>query len=384
MKKLRVGVIGAAGRGGHLISEFHKQKNRVVVTGGADVSEKSLEAFKKSITPDVFTTTDYRELLKRKDIDAVVIGSPDFVHEEHTLAALKAKKHVYLEKPMAISTAGCDRILKAWKKSGVKLMIGFNMRHMAIFKLMKKIIDSGKIGKIKAAWVRHFVGFGGSFYFHDWHATKKNACSLLLQKGSHDIDMIHWLTGSYTKNVAAFGSLDYYGGNKPNNLKCPECKIKNKCIENDPTHRNRCCFRKEVDVEDNNEVIMELENGIKVSYLQCHFAPEYFRNYTLIGTKGRIENLNDEDTVMVKMRRSYKKMFTTKPKIYKLKASKGSHFGADSIIVKDFLDYVQKNKKPVSTALAGRMSVAVGCAAADSLRNGGRPGKISKAPRGNW
>jgi len=381
-KILRIGIIGVTGRGEDLRRWFHQPKKRAVVAGGADISLKALEEFKKIMGPDVFITTNYKELLKRKGIDAIVITSPDFTHEEYTIAALKAKKHVYLEKPMAITTEGCDRVLKAWKASGVKLMVGFNMRHMALFKLMKKIIDSGKIGDIKAAWVRHFVGFGGHFYFHDWHGTRKNTYSLLLQKGSHDIDMIHYLTGSYAKKVSAFGSLDFFGGNKSNNLRCPDCKIRKTCLEADYSRINKCCFRKEVDVEDNSEVIMELENGIKATYLQCHFAPEYFRNYTLIGTKGRIENLNDGDTVIVKLRQNYRFMDKVKEIKYKVKTGKGNHFGADSIIVEDFLDYLLKGKKPVSTALAGRMSVAVGCTATDSIRSGGKMLKIKKAPKG--
>ena len=376
-------MIGVGGRGA-LRMYFHQPKKRAIVVGGTDISLKALADFKKEIGPDVFTTTDYRELLKRKDIEAIVITSPDFTHEEYAIAALKAKKHVYLEKPMAITTEGCDRILKAWKKSGKKLMVGFNMRHMALFKLMKKIIDSGKIGDIKAAWVRHFVGLGGHYYFHDWHGTRKNTYSLLLQKGSHDIDMIHYLTGSYSKKVAAFGSLDFFGGNKPNSLRCPKCKIRKKCLEVDYSSMNQCCFRKEVDVEDNSEVIMELENGIKATYLQCHFSPEYFRNYTFIGTKGRIENLNDGDTVILKLRKNYKDMENkgVKEIVYKVKKEKGSHGGADAHIVEDFLDYILKNKKPVSTALAGRMSVAVGCTATDSLRGGGKMLHLKKAPKG--
>jgi len=248
---------------------------------------------------------------------------------------------------------------------------------------MKKLIDSGKIGEIKSAWVRHFVGFGGHYYFHDWHATRKNTYSLLLQKGSHDIDMIHYLTGSYTIKVAAFGSLDFFGGNKPNTLRCPKCRIRKTCLEVDYSSMNQCCFRKEVDVEDNSEVIMELENGIKASYMQNHFAPEYFRNYTFIGTKGRIENLNDSDTVILKLRKNYR--FMKKVKEITCKASgtkKSGHFGADPLILTDFLDYVQKGKKPVSTAMAGRMSVAAGCSATDSIRSGGKLMVLPLAPKG--
>ena len=203
MDKLRIGVIGVCGRGS--LANQWRDSERARVVAGMDVSEDKLGDFKSRMGDSVFTTLDHRELLDRQDVDAVAITSPDFTHEEYAVAALEAGKHVYLEKPMAITIEGCDRIMRAANASSGKLMIGFNMRCMNIFRTMKEIIDSGTIGEIKAVWVRHFVGFGGYFYYHDWHGTRANCTSLLLQKGSHDIDMIHWLTGAYTKRVAAFG-----------------------------------------------------------------------------------------------------------------------------------------------------------------------------------
>jgi predicted dehydrogenase len=328
----------------------------------------------------VFVTEDYRRLLERPEVDAVAVTSPDFTHEEYACAALEAGKHVFCEKPLAISTQGCDRILRAWKASGKRLMVGFNMRYMNIFRVMKEIIDSGTIGEIKTAWCRHFVGHGGTFYYHDWHANRRGSNSLLLQKGSHDLDMIHWLTGQYTKRVAAFGSLDFFGGDKPNDLTCPECPEKRTCFEYDTTSRNQCCFRGEVDVEDNNVMVMELDGGIKASYLQCHFTPDYHRNYTIIGTEGRLENSEPEGKVWVKMRRakSWKELADRE---YRIRPAMGGHGGADPVICEDFLDMLIDGKEPLATPEAGRMSVAAGCAGADSMRNGGG---VVEVPAIDW
>jgi hypothetical protein len=131
-----------------------------------------------------------------------------------------------------------------------------------------------------------------------------------------------------------------------------------------------------VDVEDNNVMIMELEGGIKASYLQCHFTPDYHRNYTFIGTEGRVENSEPEMKVWVKTRRSnsYRELAD---RTYDVKPARGGHGGADPVICEDFLDMVIEGKEPVATPLAGRMSVAVGCAGAISMRNGGVPIDIS-------
>jgi predicted dehydrogenase len=311
------------------------------------------------------------------------VTSPDFCHEEHAVAALAAGKHVYCEKPLAITTAGCDHILRAWQKSGKRLMVGFNMRHMNIFRCMKEIVDAGTIGEIRAVWVRHFVCYGGQWYFHDWHACRKTATSLLLQKASHDIDMIHWITGKYTRRTAAFGGLDFFGGNKPNKLECSACPERESCTEvNQWPHHEYCCFRKEVDVEDNSVMIMDLEGGIKATYTQCHFTPDYFRNYTFIGTEGRIENLDDHSRVICLTRSRSKKSKNLSNRTYDIKPAEGGHGGADPVICNDFLDMILAGKEPVSTPVAGRMSVAVGCAATESLRHGGKIVAIPPLPKG--
>lgn len=379
--QIRIGVIGVSGRG-TIAQHLHHPTGRSIVVAGADIHEKFLADFKKSFGAAAFVTLDYRKLLARKDIDAVVVTSPDFCHEEHAVAALQAGKHVYCEKPLAITTAGCDHILKAWKKSRKRLMIGFNMRHMSIFNCMKEIVDSGAIGKIRAVWVRHFVGHGGRWYFHDWHANRKTSTSLLLQKASHDFDMIHWITGRYTRRVAAFGSLDFYGGSKPNTLECPACPEKDTCTEYQewPQHEF-CCFRKEVSVEDNSVVMMELEDDIKATYTQCHFTPDYFRNYTFIGTEGRIENMDDSTKVICLTRNLSKKSKNLSNRTYDIKPAEGGHGGADPVICQDFINMITKGQDPVSTPVAGRMSVAVGCAATESLRHGGKVIAIPPLPR---
>ncbi len=374
MQKVRLGIIGVSGRGG-LAEHWHNPGGSSEVVAGADINPVFLDEFKKKTGENTFITTDYKKLLERGDVDAVAITSPDFTHEEYAVEAFLAGKHVFSEKPMAITTEGCDRMMREWRKSGKKFMVGHNMRYMRIFRAMKDIADSGVIGEIKAAWVRHFVGAGGNFYYHDWHARSDKSSGLLLHKGSHDIDMIHWITGSYTKKVSAFGGLDFFGGDKPDSLLCFKCPDAQTCPEAQPEapeRRQFCAFRKEVDVEDNNLVIMELENGVKASYLQCHFSPDYFRNYVFIGTEGRMENLNDYSKIEVKTRNQTKKWKNYSDRIHEVKPAEGGHGGADPVICKDFIDMIVKNTEPLATPEAGRMSVAAGYAATISIRNGGQ------------
>ena len=82
------------------------------MVGAADVSDGALRWFRENVNSTGFVTKDHRELLDRKDIDAIAVMSPDFTHEQYVCDAFAAGKHVFTEKPMAITTEGCDRILR--------------------------------------------------------------------------------------------------------------------------------------------------------------------------------------------------------------------------------------------------------------------------------
>ena len=378
MNRVRVGLIGAAGRAA--IARHWIDDDRVDIGGVVDVNSESLQWFRNNIQKNVWSDSDYRRLLERPDIDAIVIMSPDWHHEEHVLASLQAGKHVYVEKPMAITIEGCDRMITAARQTQKILMVGFNMRYMAIFQTMKHLIDRGDIGPIKSVWVRHFVGLGGEYYFHDWHARRDHTTSLLLQKGTHDLDMIHWLTDQYTRKVAAFGGLDYFGGHRPNDWECPSCPERDQCpdVQRSWPGHELCAFRQEINVEDNYVLILELANGIKAAYLQNHFSPDYHRNYTLIGTEGRIENSEPDAKVWVTNRRTGTRKALADV-TYHVIPEEG-HANADQKILSAFIHAIIHNEQPPVDVWAARMSVATGVIATESLRSGGQVFSVPSQP----
>ncbi len=378
MEDLRIGVIGSGGRGG-LAAHAHKPGKGSRIVACCDVDRNVLEWNRQRYGKEIFTTTDYCELLD-KDLDAVFVTTPDFLHEEHAIAAIEKGLAVYLEKPMTITIEGCDRVLAAAKRRKARLFVGHNMRYMTVFRKMRELIQKGAIGEVRAAWCRHFVSYGGDAYFRDWHSERKNTTGLLLQKGAHDIDMIHWLTGAWSKRVSAFGNLTVYN----------RCKRRGKNERGDAafnvTHwppLKQTGFSPVIDVEDQNVMIMELENGILGAYLQCHFTPDACRNYTIIGTEGRIENVGDgpESPVFVWNRRTdcYQMIGD---EVYRGGVTDASgHGGADSVIVEEFLRFARTGCETAATPEAARMAVAAGYQATISLRNGGQPLDVPPLPK---
>jgi len=369
--ELRIGVIGAGGRGA-LAAHAHDPGSGVRLVAGADVNPGALDRFQDRYGPDVLVTDDYRELLARDDIDAVFVTTPDYLHEEHAVAALAAGKAVYLEKPMAITVEGCDRILRTAVENRARLYLGHNMRHMSYILEMKELVDGGAIGEVKAGWCRHFVAYGADAYFKDWHAEREKSTGLLLQKGAHDIDVLHWLCGGYSRRVNAMGGLTLYD------------QIDDR---HDPSERGDASWSMDnwpplsqkglnpvIDVEDISMMLMRLDNGVFASYQQCHYTPDAWRNYTIIGTEGRIENFGvrpGHSVVRLWNRRTAYNPYGDEQ--FFIPPVKGSHGGADPSIVAEFVRYVREGGKVRTSPIAARNSVAAGCAATHSLRNGGVP-----------
>lgn len=372
--KLKFGVIGANPqlRSNFVFLNFPREEG--VLTALCDNDPEMLKACLDAYPEfaDARTYSDYRGLINDPEVEAVFIIVRDPYHEEMAVAALEAGKAVYLEKPMAITLDGCDRILETAFRTGSKLMIGHNMRYMNFVLTMKKVIDSGIIGEIQSVWCRHFINYG-SCYFRHWCAEQKNSTGLLLQKGAHDIDIIHWLAGGYTQRVTAMGKLSVYNrtenrlkpGEKPDRKMSftPECWPPLEVSGLNPA----------MDVEDHSMLLMQLDNGVQASYEQCMYAPDNERNYTFIGTRGRVENIGDyhgDTEIHVWTQRGFR---YTPDIIHKLKPITGTHGGADGPILKAFFDFIRKGIPPAVSPVAARNAVAAGFLGHYSMRHGSVP-----------
>ena len=374
MKTVKIGIIGTGGRGGHACNAHRPEEGWEVVMG-ADISPVARREFTEKF-PDATAVEDYRDLLANPELKVVFIMAPDFLHEEMAVAALEAGKAVYLEKPMAISIEGCDRILETAMRTGSKLFVGHNMRYFPSILKMKEVIDSGLIGEVQAGWCRHFINYGGDAYFRDWHSEQKNTCGLLLQKGAHDIDVMHWLMGSYTKAVVGMGMLSVYNRCA---RRSPDTEGCAKWDNSQYPPLTQTGFSPIIDVEDHNMIMMQMENGTQATYMQCHYAPDAERNYTFIGTKGRVENIGDSGDCRIHVwtRRGPRE---TPDIIYHLKPESGTHGGSDPMIISNFLAFVRDGVPTNATPLAARDAVAAGVLGHKSMRNGNMPQEVPPLP----
>lgn len=211
----KLGIIGAGG-----ISEVHlaaiKEEPRAQAIAIADVHEETarMRAERYGI-PHVYT--DYREMLKRDDLDAVILCVPNFLHTPVALEALAANKHVLCEKPMALNAAQAQKMLAAAQQCGKVLMVGQNNRFRGESMLLKRLVDKGKLGRVyhvKTGWVRRngIPGWGSWFT-----SMEKAGGGPLIDIGVHVLDLTLWLIG-YPRPVTVFGQTYSVFGPKKKGL----------------------------------------------------------------------------------------------------------------------------------------------------------------------
>lgn len=202
MQRVRIGLIGSGYIGrAHAIA--FAQAPSVFPLKGRLVREMVAE-----ITPELArqkadelgfhrSTGDWRRLVADPDIDVVDICSPNYLHKEMALEALRHGKHVYSEKPLALNASDAKEMAIAASVAGVKTLVGFNYMKNPTASLAREIIASGEIGEVV-----HFYGTHNEDYMADpqapihWHCLKASAgLGALGDLGAHIVNMAHFLVG---------------------------------------------------------------------------------------------------------------------------------------------------------------------------------------------
>jgi predicted dehydrogenase len=177
---------------------------------------------------------DYREMLdKEKNIDAVIVATPDWMHAEHTMACLQAGKHVYCEKEMSNTTEAARRMVETARQTGKLLQIGHqrrsNPRYWHAIKMIEKDKILGRITHCYGQWNRPRLyeigfpkgeeldpellkryGYETMDRFCNWRWYRQYSGGPMADLGSHQVDVFNWVLRTPPKGVLASGGLDYY------------------------------------------------------------------------------------------------------------------------------------------------------------------------------
>ncbi len=320
-------LIGAGSRGYEAYGRLIKMRNDAKIIAVAEPDEdKRKRLAREHNIPDTMQFSSWEKLLeKEKFADGIIIATPDRLHVEPAISAMKKGYHVLLEKPIAPTKEGVQKVVSVAKQTNRIVVVGHVLRYTKFFKKLKELLDSKVIGDIVGIEHKENVGFfhfAHSFVRGNWRNSRESSPSILA-KSCHDLDMLYWLTGARCKTLTSFGELMYFRPeNKPDKaaLRCLDCpdEIERLCpysakkiyltdyigwpvsvISLDLSYEGRmkalregpygrCVFACDNDVVDHQIVNMVFENGVKATFTMTAFSDTITRRIRIFGTQGEI------------------------------------------------------------------------------------------------
>lgn len=365
MDKIRLGVIGCGARGRSVVSTFLREgKGRVAVAAAFDPEAEQLKKSRECWQENFRIADSAETLILDPDVNLVMIFTPNAYHCSGILASLNAGKRVFSEKPLATTFADCSRIVKAQKESGIPVYTGFVLRYSPIYRKVKELLDSGTFGNIiniAASENRESSGGGNSMASLDgWRRFRKESGPYLLEKCSHDLDLLNWFAGGVPDSVAGFGGLDYFIPGYSGLWDRLDHDIYAKWV---PEEKRINPFTSEKDIYDNHAVIMQYPGGIKMSFqlTLANAIPE--RRMYLSCTEGTIVCECFSGCL------TYKRY--TDDHSVTLKYAGDGHGGGDRFMAMEIIENLLSGKgKIVSGVQNGCDCALVALAADESMRTG--------------
>ena len=242
--QFNVAVIGAGGIGQDHLASFRLHPAARVVAIAEVSPVRGRDAAAKFNIPEV--VTDYRKLLGRADIDIVSVALPNYLHAKVTLDALRASKHVMLEKPMATNARDAARLVAEARKRGVLLMVGQNLRFNIETQTARQVVEQGSLGDIyhaKTSWSRR----SGIPRIGSWFTQKRFAGGgSTYDIGVHALDRCLYIMGEF--EAAAVSGQTY-------------CKFGPRGLGNGNWGRSEIDPKARFDVDDMSVALIKLKSG---------------------------------------------------------------------------------------------------------------------------
>jgi predicted dehydrogenase len=366
METIGIGVIGCGAMGLSLVQRVLEHDPRLKVIALYDPDQRSIDRALSELTSSPKVCSDYLQIMDMSTVQWVMIASWNCHHYDQTMAAFEAGKHVFCQKPLALSVEECVDIYHVWKQNELIFNIGFTLRYSSHYRKLQQIIANGHIGEVISMEFNETLDFNhGGYIMGDWRRLRKNAGSHLLEKCCHDIDLANWMVNSVARRVASFGGLNFFIPENAFHIDRIGTQNNGKAAYStwdglvglDP-------FLSDKDIIDNQVVILEYENGVRATFhTNCNAAIPERRMY-ILGTEGAIRaNLLTGDIHLQRIG------FDTEIENESMGIQDG-HGNGDKIIAEELADTMLHNTTPSVGLMEGLISTLT-CIAIDAAMDTG-------------
>ncbi len=326
----RYAVIGTGIRcRAFLQSQLEHFADTAELVGLCDLNQKRMDYMNESVVAPhrclapTYLAADFDRMVAEQKPDFIMVFTIDRTHHTYIIRALELGCDVVTEKPMTIDVPKCREILDAVERTGKQVRVAFNYRFSPSRTTVKDLLQKGTIGEIKAVHFEWLLDtFHGADYFRRWHRDKRNSGGLMVHKSTHHFDLVNWWLDSQPDTVFGFGSLAFYGKanaeargeyrpyyrstNDPAAKDCPyaldleEHEIHKGLYydveKEDGYIRDQNVFGDGVSIEDTMNVLVRYKSGAQLSYTLSAYNPWEGYRIAFIGTKGRLELEEVENT----------------------------------------------------------------------------------------
>ena len=350
MKKIKYGIIGAGTMAREHILNISLIDNAEVVAI-ADPNKDSLNQCKEILKTEVSYFTNHLEMIKENNVDVYLISTPNFTHIQILKDVIKTKKHILVEKPLCTNTKDCLEIKNLTIGYPSVFWIGMEYRYMPPVSKFINEIHNNKIGDLKTLTIREHR-FPFLKKVENWNRFEENTGGTLIEKCCHFFDLMRLIIRSDPLSVYASGGQDV-------------------------NHLDEVYNGKKPDIIDNAYVIVNFENGARSLLELCMFAENSDMQEELVatGNKGKIEtsvpsNESGKTSSNLRIGMREGKTHIENIEVDKKIIEAGHHHGSTYYEHLAFLKTIENSSNPEVSIDDGLISVAVGEAAEQSIKQG--------------
>lgn len=335
--RIRWGLVGTGKRCAQHIKVLQRfPESRIVALCdiNTDHLNKAAEMCKAD-PPELYQT--YSKLIEDSDLDVILVTTPNYLHHQVVIAALKSRRHVLTEKPMGITVEECNDMIRTAKDTGKILQVGLQLRYAGFYQKVHSLLRDGAIGKLKFVWFNEFRGDWAKQSTDpeednriNWRFHEKLSGGTLLEKSCHYFDLFRWLIGTEPVRVAATGGVNFYKNGR--------------------------------ETLDHASVIVDFQGDCKATHGLSMYSP-HRQDFVLIGERGALDL--DFQAGDIFLRREGKKDEVLKADVSD--KDNGGHVGTYEMH-ESFLDCIKTGKPPLTDPVAGKESIRIGLAAEKAVR----------------